>query len=535
MLPADVPRVLGAGARGLAAVEAQVLRPDLPERQRAEVAATGARVLLLGLLARHPDLPRHLATGTALASPLPAAETAGAARLAEAGYRLLPAADSTQWPRAMALLLDGRADEAADLLVLLDPHGGDDRALALAVRGLAERRRGDEGLATRLADAARRTPVRADVTDGLSLLLAGLGDPTVVRVATAAPAHQPTPPAAAPPVRRSSSPLRLVVPAALVAVLLGLLLVRIDLPGPSSAHDPRPGPPPGAAVVALADRAHLTAEGRRVFYAARPVLVSGAAAQARCRDVSDRPGDAWAGCYDSRAGIVVSAPADPRLARSTVQTATHELLHAVFDQLGDEERDRVTRLLAAEVCRLPRDAAVRKGIDTSSRRDERNRPSEEFAYLGTEVMPRGGFAPALEAVYARYLTDRAAVVRNSRRALAVLQDAWDEVGRLESRHVRRQAQYDLDRADYAQLRGLYENYRAQLRAGGDTSGIRVGWSTDGAPPVMRPLGEAVTVLSADLRRRAADLRSRRAALSQEAARAARLRADAQNLTAAARS
>ncbi len=523
------------------ALEAYVARVDLAAKHRGEVAAFHAHVLLLDLVYRHPDLPAHLATGASLATPIPADEVAGATRLADTGHRLEPGADGTRWPKAMADLLAGRAEEAAGLLVLLDPgDAGDQRGLALAVRALAEGRRGDVAMARRLSDAARRTPVSEDVAKDVGLLLGGIDG-----IEAPAPSPRPMPVAASPRPRPAApTPVPLSAgrswpagpPVALVlaGVLLGLLAFRLAPSGSPSDTRPDPGPP-SAEIAALADRIGLTAQGRRIFYAARPALVTASVVRAQCRDVSDRPDDAWAGCYGGENGIAIYAPSDPRLARSTVQTAAHELLHAVFDQLDADERARVTRLLARATDGLAPGNPVRARIDASSRRDERNRPSEQFAYLGTEVMPAGGLAPALEAVYGRYLTDRAALVRNSRRAVKVLEDARDEVVALETRNVRLRVQYEQDRADYAQLRTLYDEYRKKQRevAGDPSQQIEVGWATDGGQPVMRPLAEAVAFLADDLVRRAADLDTRRTDLAKRDARAARLRADAENLIAQA--
>lgn len=526
------------------ALEAYVARVDLAAKHRGEVAAFHAHVLLLDLVYRHPDLPAHLATGAPLATPVPDDEVAGVPRLADTGHRLEPGTDGTRWPKAMTDLLAGRAEEAAALLVLLDPgDAGDHRGLALAVRALAEARRGDIAMARRLADAARRTPVSEDVAKDVGLLLGGIDG--IDGIEAPAPSPRPMPVAASPRPRPAaptpvwlsagrSWPAGPLVALVLAGVLLGLLAFRLAPSGSPSDTRPDPGPP-SAEIAALADRIGLTAQGRRIFYAARPALVTASVVRAQCRDVSDRPDDAWAGCYGGENGIAIYAPSDPRLARSTVQTAAHELLHAVFDQLDADERARVTRLLARATDGLAPGNPVRARIDASSRRDERNRPSEQFAYLGTEVMPAGGLAPALEAVYGRYLTDRAALVRNSRRAVKVLEDARDEVVALETRNVRLRVQYEQDRADYAQLRTLYDEYRKKQRevAGDPSQQIEVGWATDGGQPVMRPLAEAVAFLADDLVRRAADLDTRRTDLAKRDARAARLRADAENLIAQA--
>lgn len=51
-----------------------------------------------------------------------------------------------------------------------------------------------------------------------------------------------------------------------------------------------------------------------------------------------------------------------------------------------------------------------EGIEWSAEGDRRSIGTERFAYLGTEVMPDGGFDTALEKQYARWFTDREALV-----------------------------------------------------------------------------------------------------------------------------
>ena len=185
---------------------------------------------------------------------------------------------------------------------------------------------------------------------------------------------------------------------------------------------------PAADAVALADEMHLTEEGRRAFFEMQPEIVDAKGIERACSDSGSRLPDeeGWydAGCFSATkyggarmvGHIYILRPADPRAAEQMVTTGAHELLHAVYAQLGDSERAVVDGLVAAEVARIPAGDIVLEQIDSSTGGDESDRATEQFAYLGTEVMPAGGFTPQLEAIYARTFTDRAGLVDVYRRS-----------------------------------------------------------------------------------------------------------------------
>ncbi len=170
-------------------------------------------------------------------------------------------------------------------------------------------------------------------------------------------------------------------------------------------------PLPSADVVTLADAAYLSDEGREVFYATRPEILDAAAFAGRCdtSEVSPRLGTSgFVGCYQPGAdSIVVYRPADPRLAGQAVVTAAHETMHAAWVRLTAAERDELTPILDAAESAIPVDDDIHEQIASSTGTHQENRPTELFAYLGTQV---GGLDPRLEQVYSRFVTDRVALV-----------------------------------------------------------------------------------------------------------------------------
>jgi len=190
-------------------------------------------------------------------------------------------------------------------------------------------------------------------------------------------------------------------------------------------------PAPAQDALALADQMLLTDEGRSVFFEMQPEILDAAGIEEACHDgASTRPvEEGWyhAGCFMATTfggtktvgRIYILRPADPRSAEQMVTTGAHELLHAFYARLGESERAFVDGLVAAEAARIPVDDVVLAQIASSTGGDERNLSTEQFAYLGSQFMPDGGFAPELEAIYARTFTDRAALVDVYRRTTGI--------------------------------------------------------------------------------------------------------------------
>jgi len=166
-----------------------------------------------------------------------------------------------------------------------------------------------------------------------------------------------------------------------------------------AAWSARATTPPSAQVVALAEEATMTDAGKALFYGTDPEVLDAATFAGRC------PAGA-VGCY-SATSIVVYEPADARLHGWVVTVAAHEMLHAAYDSLSPDDRRQVDVLLAATVARLDPDDVLLAQVDASVGEYEQSRTSEQFAYVGSQL---ADIDPQLEQVYARFLTDRQAVV-----------------------------------------------------------------------------------------------------------------------------
>jgi hypothetical protein len=286
-------------------------------------------------------------------------------------------------------------------------------------------------------------------------------------------------------------------------------------------------PPPSAEAVALADAAHLSDEGRRVFYAAQPEVLGAKAFTGKCSRApvaQALPAGGAVGCYlSSPDRIFVYEPADPRLRGHAVETAAHETLHAAWERLPAVERDHLVPLLAAAVASLPPAGTLREQLAGSIGSHPENRPTEMFAYIGTQTWHDGGLAPELEAVYARFITDRAALVAVHTDALALLasmtatiQAASQSAADVAMTNARSRAQYDGDAASVAYYRQAYETKAAEVTAmpAANRAGLRLSWVWwDGTNLPMASAKQTLASAAALLARDEAALPTREVAIN----------------------
>jgi hypothetical protein len=299
---------------------------------------------------------------------------------------------------------------------------------------------------------------------------------------------------------------------------------------------------PGANVVALADEAHLSAEGRELFYGTHPELLDAASFTGRCDDgraAQPAPSGGIVGCYQPETNaIIIYAPTDPRLHGFVVETAGHETLHAGWDQLTSEEQTALTTLLEAEVGALPADDPIHAQIAASVGEHPENRPTELFAYVGTQVWRDGGLDPSLEATWGRFVADRAALVAVHAGWMSMLDQmrldieaAYLALNDQMFANATARAQYDADTSAAAVYRQSYDTLVTELasKTAEERAQTTLGWTWwDGTELPMAPADETLASAAALLDRDATQLPERGAAVqaAEDAATSERTRIDA---------
>lgn len=163
---------------------------------------------------------------------------------------------------------------------------------------------------------------------------------------------------------------------------------------------------PDAALQSYINRATMTDRGSFLFEASEPRVASSGLFNEVCKNLE--PGSGVLGCYTNRdKRITLFDITDERLDGMEPVVASHEMLHAAWDRMGTDERNRLEILLEAEASNLQSDPAFAARMELYARTEPGQRLNELHSILGTEVPD---LSPALEAHYAEYFSDRAALV-----------------------------------------------------------------------------------------------------------------------------
>jgi len=160
---------------------------------------------------------------------------------------------------------------------------------------------------------------------------------------------------------------------------------------------------PPAQIVKLADETSMNDKTRKVFYVNRPDLQDKSSFKNSCVKQEET---IVLGCYVENTGIFLLKVDDPRLDGIIEVTSAHEVLHAMYDRLSDEERAQVDKMTAKFFDNLKNDR-IKSNVENYRKRDPSVVPNELHSILATEVRD---LSPELEAYYSRYFKDRKAVV-----------------------------------------------------------------------------------------------------------------------------
>lgn len=171
-------------------------------------------------------------------------------------------------------------------------------------------------------------------------------------------------------------------------------------------------PPP--AIAQLATDTTMTEPARRLFYVYHPQLDDRDAFNQNCTHMDEQT--IVLGCYVPHNGIYLFDVNDPRLQGVEQVTAAHELLHAAYDRLDTEERDRIDRLTQLTLEHLNNER-IKTTVENYRKRDPSIVPNELHSILATEVRD---LPPELEQYYQQYFKNRAQIVAYSEKYESIL-------------------------------------------------------------------------------------------------------------------
>lgn len=160
---------------------------------------------------------------------------------------------------------------------------------------------------------------------------------------------------------------------------------------------------PSAEIYEITQKISLTKEAERIFYATDPQIEGAEEFNKNCTNRLEQT--TVLGCYkDDR--IYIFDVQNPELAGIKEATAAHELLHAVWVRLGENERASLSDELSHEYERIktPELEQVMKNYEITEPGQHEN---ELHSILATEF---SGLSPVLESHYSKYFTDRTKVL-----------------------------------------------------------------------------------------------------------------------------
>ncbi len=193
-----------------------------------------------------------------------------------------------------------------------------------------------------------------------------------------------------------------------------------------------------------ADRSTMTDEGRFLFYASRPEVSPDDEFDAHCSSQVEDVG--ILGCYlHGEKRIYLYDVTDDRLDGIEEVVAAHEMLHAAWDRMGDDERDALAPLLEAAAETKADDPDFAKTLEYYAKAEPGERLNELHSIIGTEFGP---LDPALEKHYAQYFSDRAALVALHVASHAVFQQQQDAIDGIVAQLDSLEAGVDADYASY---------------------------------------------------------------------------------------
>lgn len=160
---------------------------------------------------------------------------------------------------------------------------------------------------------------------------------------------------------------------------------------------------PSSEIEMLSRNTGLTSSARYTFYATQPAIESSDTFNQNCqRKEADSP---ILGCYTGTR-IHIFNVQDERLKNIKSVTAAHEMLHAVYDRISEDDKSKLKPLLQAEYEKNA-DDDLKKRMDYYAKTEPGQEINELHSIIGTEF---SSISPQLETYYKRYFTDRANIV-----------------------------------------------------------------------------------------------------------------------------
>lgn len=183
---------------------------------------------------------------------------------------------------------------------------------------------------------------------------------------------------------------------------------------------------PTEQVVKLADSTSMVGRGRELFYVSEPAIEGRDSFNIHCTNHNEQ--SIVLGCYRAQQ-IYLFDVTDERLAGVEEVTAAHEMLHAAYERLSNDEKQRVNAMLDPQIKALA-DPRLLNLIKLYNKQEPGQLYNEMHSILGTEYRE---LSAELENYYKQYFSDRLKVVSYSERYEAVFTASQERIAGLDAR------------------------------------------------------------------------------------------------------
>ena len=181
-------------------------------------------------------------------------------------------------------------------------------------------------------------------------------------------------------------------------------------------------------IAKLATDTTMTDYGRKLWYLSQPILDDKTKFVGDCSSAEQ---SIVLGCYVSDKGIFVLRVTDNRLSGIQEVTSAHEMLHAAYERLSDNDKKDVDSMTNKAYQDLKDDRVI-KNIEAYRSRDSKVVPNELHSILATEVEK---LPSDLEKYYQKYFNNRLRVIEYSKNYEKVFTGIKDNADTIESQII----------------------------------------------------------------------------------------------------
>lgn len=220
---------------------------------------------------------------------------------------------------------------------------------------------------------------------------------------------------------------------------------------------------PSQSIAALDSRINVTSRGQQIFYATSPVIENRAQFNTDCQSTERTA--AILGCY-VHDRIYLYDIQDSELDGALEVTAAHELLHAAYARLNVFEQAHVDSMIHTEYLKIKNTPDIAQAMQYYAKAEPGEETNELHSIIGTTIKD---LPPDLEAYYAQYFTNRAAIVTLNANYTAVFDKVNQQAAALQDKITIEAASIKTEssryNSDLSQLNSDIQSFNDRAAAG----------------------------------------------------------------------